>query len=121
MAEGWLRHLGREPFEVRSAGTAPQGLHPMAVECMRERGIDISSQRSKSVDEFNKKQLHYVITVCDHAQESCPTLSHADAILHWSFPDPAKAKGTPEERIVVFREVRDAIEARVQEFLRDHH
>ena len=119
MAEGWLRHLAGNRFEALSAGTHPQGLNPMAVESMQERGIDISSQRSKSVDEFINQHLDYIITVCDQAKENCPVFTKAQTALHWSFPDPAHAEGSIEERKQVFRQVRDAIEVSVKNFLED--
>jgi len=117
MAEGWLRHLAGDRFEVLSAGTDPQGLNPMAVETMLERGVDISWHRSKSLTEFSEQHLDYVITVCDQAQESCPTFSHSTHTLHWSFPDPAQAQGTHEAQKQMFRNVRNAIEERMRKFL----
>lgn len=119
MAEGWLRHLAGDQFDALSAGTHPQGLNPMAVVSMQERGIDISSHQSKSVNEFAKQHIDYVISVCDQAREHCPIFSNTGTTLHWSFPDPAQAKGTEEEQNTVFHEVRDAIEERIREFLRD--
>ena len=109
MAEGWLRHFASDRFEALSAGTNPVGVNPLAVEVMQEVGIDISNQQSKHVAEFQRRRLHYVITVCDHAQASCPTEPRGDVRLHWSFDDPAHAQGSVLERVQVFRRVRDEI------------
>ena len=113
MAEGLLRHLAGERFEVASAGTHPAGLNPGAVGVMRELGIDISHHRSKHLEEFMSRRFDYVITVCDRAKESCPVYPWAGSLLHWSFDDPTAATGTEEERKAVFRRVRDEIAARV--------
>jgi len=117
MAEGFLRHIGGSAFEAVSAGTEPGTLHPLAVEVMAEEGIDISGQRAKSVDTFVQQQFDYVITVCDDAKEACPFFPNAANRLHWSFPDPSAAGGTREERLAVFREVRDGIRERVERFV----
>lgn len=119
MAEGWLRHLAGDRFEAASAGTHPVGLNPGAVEAMRERGVDISAHRSKSVAELAGEEFDYVITVCDRAKESCPVLPGAARTLRWSFDDPAEALGSPEERRAAFRRVRDEIAARVADFIRE--
>ncbi len=117
MAEGLLRELGGEGFDVESAGTAPAGLNPLATEAMREIGIDIESQRSKSVAEFLGRRFDHVITVCDRAKESCPIFPGAAQMLHWSFDDPAAAQGSAEELRLVFRHVRDEIQHRIERFL----
>lgn len=117
MAEGLLRHLAGDRFEVASAGTRPVGLNPDAVTVMHELGVDISQHRSKLVDEFLDKQFDYVITVCDNAKESCPVFPGNAQRLHWSFEDPAAAKGPVEARRIVFRRVRDQIQGRIQHFL----
>jgi len=117
MAEGFLRRLGGNAFEAASAGTEPGELHPLAVAVMAEVGIDISGQRAKSVDDLVRQQFDYVITVCDDANESCPIFPNARHRLHWSFPDPSAAGGTREERLAVFRTVRDGIKARVKEIV----
>lgn len=119
MAEGWLRHLAGDRFEVFSAGTQPAGLNPQAVEIMRESGVDISSHRSKHVNEFAGASIDYVITVCDRARETCPIFPGARTVLHWSFEDPAAAQGSDEERREVFRRVRDEIGERIRRFLAD--
>ena len=117
MAEGFLNRLGAGRFEARSAGTAPGTLHPLAVQVMAEEGIDISGQHAKSIDAFLQERFDYVITVCDDANETCPVFPNARHRLHWSFPDPSRAQGTREKRLAVFRAIRDAISARVEEFL----
>ena len=117
MAEGFLRHHASDGFEARSAGTEPGALHPLAVQVMADSGIDISGQRAKSVDAFLEEPFDYVVTVCDDANESCPVFPNASHRLHWSFPDPSRAEGTPEERLAAFRSVRGAIRAHVEEFL----
>jgi arsenate reductase len=117
MAEGFLNRLGAGRFEARSAGTEPGTLHPLAVQVMAEEGIDISGQHAKSIDAFLQERFDYVITVCDDANETCPVFPNARHRLHWSFPDPSRAQGTREKRLAVFRAIRDAISARVEEFL----
>ncbi len=117
MAEGLLRHLADDHFEAASAGTHPAGLHPLAIEVMRELGIDISSHRSKKADEFAGQPFDYVVTVCDPAREACPLFPGAGRMLHWSFDDPAAAEGSREERLAVFRRVRDEITAQIRRFV----
>ena len=114
MAEGWLRELGGGRFEVYSAGTRPSAVRPEAVEAMREVGVDISSHRSKSVDEFAAQEFDYVITVCDNARESCPVFPGKTERVHWSFDDPAASEGTWGERLAAFRRVRDEIGERLR-------
>lgn len=115
MAEGFLRHLAGDRFEVASAGTHPSTLNPGAVDVMREIGVDIAGQHSKSAESFLGKKFDYVITVCDRAKESCPIFP-ASEVLHWSFEDPAEAKGEAEARRGVFRRVRDEIIERIRQF-----
>lgn len=117
MAEGLLRHLAGDRFEVASAGTALQGLNPGAVAVMREIGIDIAHHKSKHIDHFCGEQFDCVITVCDRAKESCPIFPARSSVLHWSFDDPAAAVGTVEARQIVFRRVRDEIAERVRDFV----
>ena len=119
MAEGLLRHDGGARFEVRSAGTHPSKVRREAVAAMRELGIDISAQHSKSVDEFAGQPFDYVITVCDHAREHCPVFPAATRQVHWSFDDPAAAAGDEAARLTVFRRVRDEIRARLREFIKE--
>ena len=122
MAEGLLRALGRDRFDVFSAGAKPTGhVHPLAIEVMRELDIDISRHTSKSLTTFDGQKFDYLITVCDNAREACPTYAGAAQQLHWSFDDPAHATGTEEQKLTVFRRVRDEIRQRIQQFLVNHH
>jgi arsenate reductase len=107
MAEGLLRHDAGDRFEVFSAGTRPSRVRPEAISVMRELGIDISSHRSKSVDEFAGQSFDYVLTVCDNARESCPIFPGRTVRIHQSFQDPAALRGSEAERLAVFRRVRD--------------
>jgi len=116
MAEGWMRHYTGDRAQVFSAGTKPAGLNPLAVVVMREIGVDISGHRSKHIEELAREDLAYVITVCDSAREACPVFPGALYQLHWSFDDPAAAAGTEEDKLKVFRRVRDEIAARVRDF-----
>ena len=118
MAEGLLRSMAGERFEIASAGVSPSNVRPEAIEAMRETGVDISNHRSKSVDEFLGQEFDYVITVCDNANEQCPVFPGNTRRLHWSFDDPAAAKGDEEQRLAVFRRGRDEIRQRLQLFLR---
>lgn len=113
MAEGLLRSIASGEYEVESAGVAPSSVRPEAITVMSELGIDISSQRSKSVDEFANQPFDVVITVCDNARETCPVFPSSAERVHWSFDDPAEAKGTLDERLAVFRRVRDEIRERL--------
>jgi arsenate reductase len=117
MAEGFLRSLGSDEFEAHSAGTRPSTLNPMAVEVMREAGIDISGQWSKNATEYLGTHFPYIVTVCDNAKESCPIFPGPSIRLHWSFEDPAEATGSDEQRREVFRKVRDEIAGRVKELV----
>ena len=117
MAEGLLRHLAGDRLSVASAGVAPSQVRPEAIEAMREIGIDISEQRSKSVDEFLKQEFDYVITVCDNANEQCPLFPGQTTRIHWSFEDPAAAPGDDAARLAVFRRVRDEIMKRLKDFV----
>lgn len=115
MAEALLSLIAGDHFEAFSAGTHPVGLNPDAIEAMRELGVDISQQRSKSGNEFVRQEFDYVITVCDRAKEACPIFPAASHFLHWSFDDPATA---PEgQRREVFRRVRDEIADALCQFL----
>ncbi len=116
MAEGLLRELGGGRFEVHSAGTRPGGVRPEAIEAMREVGIDISGQRSKSVEEFAGQQFDAVLTVCDNARDNCPAFPGRTERVHCGFEDPAAAVGDWDARLSVFRRVRDEIEARLREW-----
>jgi len=119
MAEGLLRHEAGDRFEVFSAGTRPSQVRPEAVEAMAEIGIDISTHRSKSVDEFVGQDLDYVITVCNNAKESCPVFPGATRRLHWPFDDPAAVEGFEAVRMAAFRRIRDQIHGRIMAFLGD--
>jgi arsenate reductase (thioredoxin) len=125
MAEGYLQARGGKRYMVYSAGTHPRTIHPLAVQAMAELGIDISEatgHRAKSMEEFvNVPPMDLVVTVCDEAAEECPYFPHARHQEHWGFPDPSKAIGTEEERLAVFRQVRDAITERIDVFLADTH
>ena len=116
MAEGLLRHDAGARFEVASAGVAPSRVRPEANAVMNELGIDISTHRSKSVDEFSGQEFDYVITVCDNANEQCPVFPGKTKRIHWSFEDPAAAEGDERQRLSVFRRVRDEIRERLREF-----
>jgi len=117
MAEGLLRAMAGDRFEVHSAGTKQTRVNPLAIEAMRELGIDITPHTSKTLDRFLDWKLDYVITVCDSANESCPVFPNAVTRLHWSFDDPSAATGTDEERLAEFRRVRDEIAARLETFV----
>jgi arsenate reductase len=121
MAEGLLRARGGPRYEVFSAGTHPRSIHPLAVKVMAELGIDISEAAghyAKGIEEFaNKPPMDLVVTVCDDAAEECPFFPNARRQEHWGFPDPSAATGTEEERLAVFRQVRDAIARRIGAFL----
>ena len=117
MAEALLRHDAGDAFEVESAGTKPGTVRPEAIQAMQEVGIDISGHRSKRVDEFDGQRFDYVITVCDNAKESCPVFMGAVKRLHHSFDDPPPpCVGTDEERIAIFRRVRDELREYLREF-----
>ena len=117
MAEGLLRHMAGDRFEVFSAGTRPVGLNPNAVKALSDIGIDISENRSKSVDEFVGQKFDYVFTVCDKARESCPIFPGGGKSIHHSFEDPAAAPTNQQPDL--FRKVRDQIATRLREFVRD--
>ncbi len=119
MAEGLFRREGGEAWEVFSAGTRPGFVRPEAIAAMREIGVDISNHRSKSADEFVGQPFDYVITVCDHARDTCPAFPGARNRIHWSFEDPAAVEGAEEVRMAAFRRVRDEIHDRVRGFFRD--
>jgi arsenate reductase len=118
MAEGILRQMGGAQVESFSAGISPSQVNHYAIRVMQEIGIDISSQYSKSVLEFLNKPVDVVITVCDHAAETCPTFPGKVERLHWSFPDPAAVEGE-EAKLAAFRVVRDGLVERFRTFLQD--
>ncbi|WP_228282714.1 arsenate reductase ArsC [Rubrobacter tropicus] len=114
MAEGLLRGLAGARFEAASAGTEATRVRPEAVSVMAELGIDISGQESKTLDRYLKETFDYVVTVCDEANEACPFFPGAKERLHWSLPDPSAVGGTEEERLGVFRSVRDRLRDRIE-------
>jgi arsenate reductase len=114
MAEGLMNALYGDRYLAFSAGTEPSEVNPYAVRVMQEIGIDISSHRSKSVDEFLDQDLDYVVTVCDHAKETCPFFPGGRKPMHKGFQDPSSAAGTEEEKLAVFRRVRDEIRAWIE-------
>jgi len=114
MAEGLLRQLAGNDYDVVSAGTSPKGVHPRTAEVMKESGIDVSTHTSKDVAQFSDWQFDYVITVCDRAKEHCPIFPGA-APIHWGFDDPAEAEST--QQLATFRRVRDEIRQRIRLFL----
>jgi len=119
MAEGLLRALAGDEIDVFSAGIKPSTVHPLAIRVMDERRVDIHHQRSKHLNEFLKQPFDDVITVCDSAAEACPVFPGRAQRTHWSFPDPAAITGSEEEQLKTFQEVRDAIEAKLREWLAD--
>jgi arsenate reductase len=119
MAEGLLRHIAGDRFEVFSAGTRPTDIRPEAMRVMDEIGIDISGQYPKFVDKFIGQNFDYVVTVCDNANESCPVFPGRAERLHWSFQDPAAVEGSEIERFSAFRKIRDEIRARIGSFLQE--
>ncbi len=117
MAEGLLRHLAGDRFEVASAGTEATSVRPEAIEAMAELGVDISGQSSKTLERYLEEPFDHVVTVCDDANEACPVFPGAKSRLHWSFRDPSRTEGSEEERLEVFRKVRDEIQGRIREEL----
>ncbi len=117
MAEGLLRHLDGDRFEVHSAGTEATHVRPLAIRAMDETGVDISGQESKTLERYLRESFDFVITVCDEANEACPFFPGAKTRLHWSFEDPSQADGTEDARLAVFQRVRDEIRQRVEQEL----
>ena len=118
MAEGLVRHYLSKRWKAYSAGTQPKSsVHPLAIKAMAELGIDISKRKSKKVEKYKDKKFGLVITVCDEAAEECPIWLGSGKVIHISFPDPAKTKGSEEEQMAVFRAVRDDIYRRVFYYL----
>jgi arsenate reductase len=114
MAEGLLRGMAADLFDVASAGTEATRVHPLAIRVMDELEIDLRDHRSKALDVFVTEPWDYVITVCDNANERCPIFPGRATRLHWSFEDPSAATGSEEERLTAFRRVRDAIAVRLR-------
>lgn len=117
MAEGLLRELAGDRFEAHSAGTEATSVRAEAIAVMAEIGVDLSGAESKTLARYLEEEFEYLVTVCDDANESCPVFPGAMNRLHWSFPDPSKASGGPEERLQVYRRVRNEIRARLLEDL----
>jgi len=113
MAEGLLRHLAGDRFEVFSAGSKPSRVNPFAIRAMAKRGIDISGQRSKHLSEYLDQPFDFVITVCNQAAETCPIFPGRAQRIHWSFPDPAAVEGSDAEMLAAFERVRDDLEAKL--------
>lgn len=122
MADGFLKALGGDKFEVKSAGLEAHGLNPRAVQVMKESGIDISRNSSDVIDTDILNRATYVITLCGHADEHCPAIMNPNVIKwHWGFDDPAKATGTDDEIMEQFRNVRDSIKDRIERFIQQGH
>lgn len=120
MAEGLANFIGKDRIKAYSAGLNPSGyVHPKAIEVMREIGVDISNYVSKPIDENLLKEMDYVITLCGDAQETCPMTPPNIKRLHWGLPDPAKATGSEEDVLKVFRKIRDEIKERIENLIRE--
>lgn len=117
MAEGLLKHIAKGKYEVFSAGTKPSIVRPEAIKVLAEIGIDISANRSKSVDEFAGEEIHYVLTVCESARENCPYFPAKTRLVHHSFADPATVEGEEETRLDAFRKVRDELNEYLPDFI----
>ena len=119
MAEGFLRAKRGARFEVASAGTEATRVHPLAIRAMEEVGIDLTGHTSKTIDAFLDQPWDYVITVCDNANERCPIFPGRTTRIHWCFDDPSQATGTEEDKLKMFRRVRDKIQGRLRRWLAD--
>ena len=119
MAEGLLRDMAGDRVEVASAGVAPTHVRPEAIEAMKEIGIDISTHRSKSIDELTTRAFDYVITVCDNANQHCPIFPGPCSRIHWSIEDPAAVAGEDKTRIEAFRSARNELRERLVKFIKD--
>ena len=118
MAEELWENLGAGEWQAESAGSNPSGyVHPLAIEAMKELDIDLSENTSKHLKQFTDQQFDLVVTVCDNAKESCPVFNGATQTLHWPFDDPADATGSDEEKMKMFRRVRDEIKTKIQNYL----
>ena len=109
MAEGLLKHICGDEFDIYSAGTKPSIVRPEAIQVLKEIGVDISKNRSKSIDEFLDTEIDFVLTVCSNAKENCPYFPAKTKLIHYSFSDPAEITGDEQTRLSAFRQVRDAI------------
>jgi arsenate reductase len=117
MAEGWLKHLGGDDFEVFSAGIEAHGKNPRAISVMREAGVDISDQESEILDPAILGSLDLLVTVCGHADEFCPVVPVSCIKEHWPFDDPAKSTGSEKEIMDDFQRVRDQIRCKIEQFV----
>ncbi len=120
MAEGLLRHLAGDRFEVFSAGTHPSHVHPMSIRIMAEWGIDISYHTSDDIDQYLGQGIDIVITVCDSAKELCPTFPEGTEQIHWSIPDPFSGWRNEDRFLGNYRECRNLIKDHVEEFIKKH-
>lgn len=120
IAEGYLRHFSKSKAEVYSAGVETHGVNPRAIAIMKEGGIDISNHTSNNIEEYRNIDFDYVITVCDNAKERCPFFPSNAKKFHHNFPDPAKAKGSEEEIMQQFREVRNMIKNYCRQFIEEN-
>ena len=118
MAEGFLRHLCGDKFEVYSAGVDPTLINQLSVKVMNEVGIDISGQRSKYAAEFLNQRFDYIVTVCDNAKQTCPNFPGVHEKIHWNLKDPAQAHGSDDDKIVFFRKIRDEIKQKIENFIK---
>jgi len=118
IADGFLKILGGDQYEVKSAGLEAHGLNLRAVQVMKEAGVDISQHTSNVIDQETLNRADYIITLCGHADEHCPVISNQNVVKwHWGFEDPAKVTGTEDEIMAQFRNVRDAIKSRIETFI----
>jgi arsenate reductase len=117
LAEGYLKHFAQNAAKIYSAGIEVHGVNHRAIKVMAEDGIDISGQTSNNIEEYFNVPFDYVITVCDHAKESCPYFPTQAIKLHHNFPDPAKAVGTEEEIMAEFRKTRDLVKVYIKDFV----
>ncbi len=120
IAEGYLRHFAGEKAEIYSAGIETHGVNPRAISIMKEDGIDISKHTSNNIDEYLDIDFDFVITVCDNAKEHCPIFPTKAKKFHYNFPDPSKSKGTEEEVLEEFRQVRQMIKDYSKQFVSDN-
>lgn len=117
IAEGLLKHHGKDDFEVYSAGSEPHGINPLAIQVMDECHIDIRQQQSVHLNEYLGQEFDFIITVCDRANDTCPTFPHDPERIHWSFPDPTAVEDRGEERLQAFRRTRNEMQQRIQGFI----
>lgn len=119
MAEGFLKRFGSHRFSVKSAGIAPVGVNPLAIEVMHEIGIDISMQTSDPVSRALLDETDLLITLCGDARENCPVVPVKVEKQHWPLEDPARAEGNDQKVLTKFREIRDQIEGYVKELVNE--